>query len=270
MSSPAETLSIVDAHCHCTPIWYEPVESLLYQMDHNHVEKAILIQINGYYDNEYQFDCVRHYPDRLASVVMVDTQEQNALDQLERCAERGACGLRLHADTRSPGDDPLAIWRKASELGLAISCAGTPSQLASTDFDALVQALPDLAIIIEHLGGCTAWDPPETAALHERVFALAAYNNVHMKIHGLGEFCVRNMPVAGPFPFDRAGLPLLQRAYDAFGPERIMWGSDFPPVSSREGYANALHFTRQELADKPDNELSRIFGGTASRVFRLA
>ena len=269
MSVPAETLSIVDTHCHCTPIWYEPVESLLTQMDRNHVEKAVLIQINGYYDNEYQFDCVRRYPDRLASVVMIDTAKPDALQQLESCAKRGACGVRLHADTRGPGDDPLAIWRKASELGLTISCAATPAQLASPDFDALVRALPDLSIVVEHLGGCTAWDAPEVSALHERVFALAQYSNVHMKIHGLGEFCVRNMPVTSPFPFDRAGLPLLQRAYDAFGPDRLMWGSDFPPVSSREGYANALRFTWQELAGKPEDDLALVFGGTARRVFRL-
>ena len=57
-------MKIVDAHCHTTPVWYEPVESLLFQMDRNDVEKAVLIQIMGNYDNEYQFDCVAKHPDR--------------------------------------------------------------------------------------------------------------------------------------------------------------------------------------------------------------
>ena len=48
-----------------------------------------------------------------------------------------------------------------------------------------------------------------------------------------------------------------------------MWGSDFPPVSGREGYANALRFTMDELAGKPEAALAEVFGGTARRVFGL-
>lgn len=261
---------IVDTHCHTTPIWYEPVESLLFQMDRNQVAHAVLIQINGYFDNEYQFECVQRYPDRLASVVLVDTVQANAADELERMAAFGACGVRLAASVRSPGDDPLAIWRKAEALGLVVSCPGTPAQFASDEFAALVAAVPKLPIVIEHLAGMHASDPPERVALRERIFALAQHPNVCMKIHGLGEFCHRNMPVTSPFPFDRAGLPILHQTYDAFGPQRIMWGSDFPPVSGREGYANALQFTLTELGDKPAAARDQVFGGTARRVFGLA
>jgi L-fuconolactonase len=34
----------------------------------------------------------------------------------------------------------------------------------------------------------------------------------------------------------------------AFGPSRLMWGGDFPPVAGREGYRNALHWTLEHLA----------------------
>ena len=35
---------------------------------------------------------------------------------------------------------------------------------------------------------------------------------------------------------------------EAFGPRRIMWGSDYPPVSSREGYLNSLRTPQEYLA----------------------
>ncbi len=41
---------IVDSHCHISPVWYEPVESLLFQMDRNDVAHAVLIQMNDFGD----------------------------------------------------------------------------------------------------------------------------------------------------------------------------------------------------------------------------
>ena len=64
-------MPIVDTHCHVSEVYYEPVEVLLFQMDRAGVEQAILIQMREEYDNDYQFDCVRRYPGRFASVVLV-------------------------------------------------------------------------------------------------------------------------------------------------------------------------------------------------------
>jgi hypothetical protein len=44
---------VVDTHCHASPYWYEPVETLLDQMNRHGVAKATLIQIGGEYDNAY-------------------------------------------------------------------------------------------------------------------------------------------------------------------------------------------------------------------------
>jgi len=46
---------VVDTHCHVSPYWYEPVETLLYQMTTNGVDKAVLIQMGQVriYDNAY-------------------------------------------------------------------------------------------------------------------------------------------------------------------------------------------------------------------------
>jgi L-fuconolactonase len=46
-------MAIVDTHCHASPYWYAPVESLLDEMNRSRVDKAVLIQIGGIYDNSY-------------------------------------------------------------------------------------------------------------------------------------------------------------------------------------------------------------------------
>ena len=70
-----------------------------------------------------------------------------------------------------------------------------------------------------------------------------------------------------PFPFERPVPPLLEEAYAAFGPHRMMWGSDYPPVSGREGYQLALNLTMEQFAGKSDSDRAAIFGGTALATF---
>lgn len=49
-----------------------------------------------------------------------------------------------------------------------------------------------------------------------------------------------------------------------------MWGSDYPPVSYREGYANSLRFPLAELERKSEAELQAVFGGVvAAKVYGL-
>ncbi len=255
---------IVDTHCHISPHWYEPVESLLFQMDQNGVEQAVLIQYMGQYNNEYQFECEERFPGRFASVVLVDINDHKAPEQLERLAKRGARGVRLRPD------DPLAIWRKAEELGLVISCAGTGAGFASEEFSNVIQSFPDLTIILEHLGSIKKPDGKDAPyEICSKVFGLSRFPNVCIKIPGLGEFCRRNTPVTEPFPFKTPIPPLLEMAYESFGPERMMWGSDYPPVSGREGYANSLRFTLEQFGAKSQSDMEPIFGGVAKKVFRL-
>jgi L-fuconolactonase len=259
-------MRIADSHCHAALGWYEPIEVLLSQMDRNGVELAALIQINGQTDNGYQAACVKRYPDRLRSVVLVDASKPDAIAQLEREVAEGATGVRLPPGARSPGDDPFAIWRKAAELGITVSSGGTREAFADPAFAAVFEACPTLPIVIEHLGSLK-WTDIAAGGTHPPMFDLARFPNAHIKIHGLGEFSERALPVREPFPFVEPIAPLLEMAYDAFGASRIMWGSDYPPVSMREGYGNALRFTMERLADKSEDERALMFGGVTARLF---
>jgi L-fuconolactonase len=257
---------VVDSHCHASQDWYEPIETLLFEMDRYGVDQAVLIQIIGQYDNSYQSECVRRYPGRLASVVLVDWQEPDAPQALERLAEAGASGVRLNPNARSPGDDPLAIWRTAARLGLAVSCGGSSADFLQPEFADLIRALPELRIVVEHLGG---FSRPEDNERRPRVFELARFANVFIKVTGLGEFARRAMPVKASFPFEEPVPDYLEQAYRAFGAGRMMWGSDFPPVAAREGYGRALRGCQDSFGGKPAGDVAHIFGETARSVFPL-
>ncbi len=252
---------IVDTHVHTGIRKYEPIEVILFQMERNGVGKAVLIQHRGETDNGYHLECVRRYPGRFVSVCLVDTDREDAPERLAYWAEQGVQGVRLWPTVRSPGSDPLAIWRKAAELGLVVSSLGRVPEFASDDFRGLVEALPDLPLVIEHLGGVGHQpDPPYTA--YRKVLGLARYPNVYMKVGGFGEFCQE------PFPF-RQIPPVAEMALDAFGPTRLMWGSDYPPSGRREGYRNALQFPLEHIPFRSDADREWVFGRTALSLWRF-
>jgi L-fuconolactonase len=260
---------IVDSHVHASNDWFEPIETLLFQMDRNHVDKAVLIKFEGSFDNSYELECVRKYPGRFGAVVKVDNKRPDALQKLETWAEKGALGIRLSASERSPGQDPLAIWRKSSELGLPVSCHGSIEMFASSDFRNIVKEFPDLKIVMEHLGGVsrTAAFPNPDLSLLNRILELAHYPNIYIKLPGLGELLPRPFPFKSP-AFD-SPPPVVKQVYDAFGSRHIMWGSDFPPCAHREGYTNVLRFPMEKTPFFTREDKDWIFGKTALSVWNI-
>jgi L-fuconolactonase len=259
---------LVDGHCHAAAHWFCPVDSLVHEMDANGVRQAVLTQVLGETNNSYLFDCCRRFPGRFSVIVWVDVRRDDAGDELIKLSEAGAAGLRLSAIDRGTGKDPLTLWRTAAGLGLPVTVRGEPTHFLASSFVALVEELPDLRIVIEHLGTCKV---PHTDnahhALQAEVFDLARFPNIYMKVSGLGEFCERAGPPYGAFPFQRPIPRLLPLAYQTFGPSRLIWGSDFPLVAAREGYSNALRLSMEEFAAIDESSVSLIFGETAQRVF---
>jgi L-fuconolactonase len=249
---------IVDAHCHASPRWFEPVETLLYQMDRNGVERAVLTQILGQFDNDYQLACVAAHPDRLVSVVAVQSA-----DDLRRLADVGVAGVRIGA---ASSDD--ALWQVAVEHGLAVSVSGRASAMIAPNFTARIDAMPQLNFVLEHLGGIGRPDFDGSESTRAAVLELARFPNVALKLPGLGQMGKRIALDNDP-PVDAEAANLILAAFTHFGADRLMWGSDFPPVASREGYANALAWPRRVLKEVAEVEQTAIFGGSAARIFEL-
>ena len=264
-------MEIIDSHCHASPNWFEPVETVLDEMHRNGVSKTLLVQWSGEYDNSYLLECKRRFPGRFSVIVNVNTGQADALEQAEKLVEQGAEGLRLRPATRSPGRNPLAIWHKAAELGVPVSLLGSLAEFGAAEFDNLVKELPNLKIVIEHLGHMSGDGREKTAPPHEpvkKVLELAKHPNVYIKVHGLGEFATRSTVVQKPSPFSTVPA-LIEMTIDAFGPMRVMWGSDFPPVAGREGYRNALRLPMDTVSFKSYDDKEWVFGKTASTLWRF-
>jgi L-fuconolactonase len=265
---------VVDTHVHISQNTCEPVEMLLTQMAYNGVEKALLVKRSGTNDTSYLVESMRRFPGRFSIVCQVDAGGPNALSELEHWRREGIETLRLRNAARSPGGDPLAIWKKVQELGMSVSVGGSVEKFATPDFARIVEQLPDLKFVFEHLAGmglfvigtwsnvAGAMRPKPTDADYRQALKLANYPNTYIKIHGMGEIC----PM--PFPFKNIP-PYVKMAYDAFGPQRMLWGSDWPPVVNREGYRNALNFTRDQLDYCSKDDVEWIFGKTALSIWKF-
>ncbi len=262
---------IIDTHAHPSPCFFEPIEALLFHMNSYRVDKATLVQLSGQTDNRYIIECARRFPGRFSPVVIVDTERTDAPDILKQWVKEGAEGIRLRTTARSPGNDPLAIWRTCADLRLPVSCrAKAEEEYTSDEFCNLIKALPDVAIIIEHLGHAQRDEAPPYST-YRKILALAKYPNTYIKMGGLGEICKRPypFPLHQSFPFDPVP-PFIRMAYEAVGPLRMMWGSDYPPCSHHEGYGNTLRYVIEHLADFcSEEEKQWIFGKTALSLYKF-
>jgi len=197
----------------------------------------------------------------------VDTDEPNASEILEGWARQGAVGISTSPTMRSPGADPFLIWRKAAELGLVVICQGDVTHFASADFEALLQDVPGLTVVIEHLAGVGQNGQPPYVE-YKKALTLAKYSNVYMETGGLGETTPRP-PVLKPNFAIGDIAPYLEMALEAFGHKRVIWGSDYPPVSVREGYHNALQGVMDHPALADPDVKDWVMNKAAAALFKL-
>ena len=252
-------MTIVDTHCHIGLHKYELVESLLYHMNTSGVDRAVFIQYAGNSDNQYMLDSMAAHPGKFQAAMIVDPTDDGTA--MRQWAERGIVGIRLPANSRADCADPLVQWRTAAELDLVVSAPSNPQSLLTVEFAAVIKEFPNLSIVIEHLAGIGEGQQPPYDTF-KKILKLAEHPNLSIKLPGFGEIC----PV--PLPFDPIP-PLADMAIEAFGPQRVMWGSDYPPVSRREGYDNSLKVPMDYLSGLSANDREWIFGKTALEIWRF-
>ena len=164
----------------------------------------------------------------------------------------------------------MAIWRKVAELGTTVFSVGSTQVFASTEFESVLRELPDLKLVMAYLGHVgnpeNDTSPPHTD--FKKMVGLARYNNTFMMVPGLGERCDRPIPFRSLFPLENVP-PLLEMALDAFGPSRLMWASNFPRVSIRDGYANAVRFSMEHPAFRSEGDKKWVFGKTAMSLYKF-
>jgi L-fuconolactonase len=175
------------------------------------------------------------------------------------------CGVRhlLHDD---PREGLLALpavrasLRRVADRGLAFDVPDAwPRNLRGAA--ELAGALPDLSVVVDHLGK-PPFGRPDWAAWRSALAEVASRANVVAKVSGLGQ-PGRALSVGDVRPAWDAALEL-------FGPDRLMWGSDWPVTVRSGGYAPTRRVMDELVAELSAAERSAVLEGTATRVYRLA
>jgi L-fuconolactonase len=214
---------------------------------------------------------------------------------IEACIARAGgrfCGVRN-----------LLAWHESAELRIART--GPPGLMRDADFRAglacladydltydayvyhpqlpelieLARAVPAVRIVVDHTGGPAGVGP--YAGKREEVFAfwaqqmreLATCPNVFMKLGGLGlpvmGFGFHPTPQASSHELAQAWGRYFDTAIVAFGPDRCMFESDFPPDKEVCSYRVIWNAFKRVASGASADEQAALFGGTAARAYQL-
>ncbi|MFD6681683.1 amidohydrolase family protein [Micromonospora parva] len=126
----------------------------------------------------------------------------------------------------------------------------------------LTRDLPEVSFVLDHLGK-PALGSPEMAQWSRDLRSLAASPNTTAKLSGL----VTEVPGSPWTPEDLR--PAVEDALDAFGPDRLMFGSDWPVCLLASSYQRWVD-TLAELLDSQDGaDKASVWGATARRAYGL-
>lgn len=273
-------MRIVESHCHIMSddqrkyprdlgpqpaAWVRDLtgEDFLALMNEAGVEHAILVQAFGAYryDNSYVADVAARYPDRFAAVCIVDPLAFDAPDKLTYWVkERGIKGMRLVTWTEPETmlDDPRLdpLWHRARELQIPVCVLTTFHQVPR--LARVLERFADLSIALDHLGLPRLDDGPHFEK-EQVIFDLARFPNFY------GKFSSWTLAAAAKNG-ESAGRDFFRRLVDAFGPNRLMWGTNFP-ASNELTFKGFVEFAKEQLSFLSPEEQRHVFGETALHLW---
>lgn len=241
-------------------------EHLLSLMDETGVDHAILASRGVVYgsDARYAFAAAERFAGRFGVVGAFYPDMPDGAEQAECFLEQpNAVGIRMVLP--APGaeritQDACRAILAAAERGktpLFAHLTHHPGRVA--DLLAVAEEFPALVIVVDHLG-LHSLDEPAAQADLATLERLAGYGDVAIKWAGVAALSHQS------YPFEDL-WPALDRLLEAFGPRRIMWGSDITGNFARMSYAQAVdHVRTTDRLSQSDKAM--ILGGTARRILR--
>lgn len=199
----------------------------------------------------------------------VDVAAPDAAEQVARLRE-GPGGERLVGVRLRVLDQPDPDWLGRAEVRRGLRTLGRSGlacdlQLRARELPAALEAcaaLPEVTFVLEHLAS-----PPiasgDLSAWGRALLPLGELPNVSAKLSGLVTEADWHT-----WSIDDLRHP-VELAVDAFGPRRLMLGSDWPTCLLAGSYSDAIDAVRYLLAELPGHEQDEIRGGTAARIYGL-
>lgn len=125
-----------------------------------------------------------------------------------------------------------------------------------------VAAFPDQPFVIDHLAKPDIKNQT-LEPWRSEICKLAQFKNVSCKLSGMVTEAGWHIWKPGDF------TPFLDAVFDAFGPERLMYGSDWPVCNLAGGYNKALQLVQKYVSNLGSTAQQLVFGGNAVRFYNL-
>lgn len=246
------------------PTEADPVEWLVADMEEFHVDRSVLVQSSAFgWDNTYMVECLEKYPGLIKAIGLVDPlSSENAAD-LRYWMSRGLSGFRLHPlyypDEPSWIDSPAhdALWDAAAATGAILQFHLWPRH--AVPLARMIARHPGVRVIIDHLGKPDVTEPPPYPSF-QPVLDLARFPRVWVKI---GDYQIASK-LAFPWPDT---VPFVGALKEAFGAERMIWGTGYAGRARLVPLEQALRYVRGELPCLSPADLDKILGNTPRDLF---
>ena len=237
------------------------------ELDAAGIDRAVLVQAeDSLRDTEYLINVASEQPWVAGVVGWVQLDDRaRAEAALDRWHEHGhVVGIRhlVHIDPRPDFLELPSVRDSLREVAVRELAFDIPDAWPA-HLDAAIavaKQLPDLTVVIDHLA-----KPPRGTASYaewERTFrAASALPNTVAKLSGL-------QSAGAPFSVD-ALREVWDVALAAYGPDRLMYGGDWPMTVPSGGYVATWQVLSTLIGELSASEQDQILGRTASRVYRL-
>jgi predicted TIM-barrel fold metal-dependent hydrolase len=241
------------------------------------LDHAVIVHPEPYQDDHRYLEyCFAHEPSPgfFKGTCLFDPVDPATPKRMQTLAEKHPgkiVALRIHA-VHPPGTPPTTggpirdrdlthprvatTWRAAHELGLAIEMHTIPHY--APQIYALKEKFPAMPVILDHLARPGEGTPQE----YEQVLHLAKLPRVYIKFTKTGVESASRQP----FPHLDA-MPLVKRVYDAYGPDRMLWGELGATPSA---FALQVELFDQMLGFAGEPARRQIRGITSQQLFAFA
>lgn len=243
----------------------DQVDLVLHLMDKHGVARACVIAANSDEEpdnDEFVANLCSQHADRFVMMSEIDLSSDRRDALLERTiGDWPACGFRYGVPPDATpeawsGPDYEKFWSRANEAGLKVAFNIAPNQVQK--LSPLVERYERIVWILDHMAR-PRFDMSEEE--YRPVTDLAAFENVYVKVSAFYAFTQDS----DEFPYtDLHGFVIRLR--DAYGPERLMWASDTPPVLEFGSYGQTYACLRHIAALGPA-DLEWMLGRTARQLF---
>ena len=213
------------------------VERLVEDLDANGVSNAVIVQtIFHGWDNTYTVYSIDQDRERFRGHGLIDPTDKLVADKLDYwMSEHGLAGMRFspiyYVDGANGGDEWLTsrahhrLWRKAGKLGAVFNMFIHNTQLPRLGL--MLDRYPDARVIVDHVSQIDLADKDAQSQL-DRLLALSKHPNVWVKVTDL-----TSVSPSKTYPFDSA-MPYIEQIYQAFGADRLLWGTGYPGATRGE------------------------------------